>query len=146
MGLDISRKNILIAVIIIALAITFAVFKFNLIQKIYQPKPPVWMPQYFWPRGIELKNYTVDDPASFLLRKGEEYQAGKSYEIDKPYMEMVGEILSRVNANGWAVGSGSQQNERRTVLKINNGKDTLFIEVKKITDEKSLVIFVPVKK
>lgn len=150
-GMELNLKKntkiyVLVLVVIFLLAIIFVVFKFNLIQNIYQPKPPASIPQYFWPKDTGFKDYEVDDPASFLLRKGEEYQEGKSYEVDKPYMETVREIISIMNGNGWAPITGSQQDEKRTILKINNGEATLFIAVKKVTDEKSMVIFIPVER
>ncbi len=131
--------------VVFLLAVIFIVFKFNLIQKIYQPKPPASIPQYFWPKDTGFKDYEIDDPASFPLRKGEEYQEGKSYEAVKPYMDTVREVISIMNKNGWAPVSG-RQDEERTILKINNGEATLFIAVKKVTDEKSMVIFIPVER
>ena len=147
---NLLKKNtlmyLLVLVIVFILAIVFVVFKFDLAQNFYQSKLPSWMPQDLLPPNTQLKDYKVDDPASFLLRKGEVYQAGKSYEVNKPYLEEVREIILIMSKDGWVPIDGTKQDENQTVLKMNNGQQTVFVTVKKIDAQKSMVIFTPVEK
>ena len=147
---NLLKKNtlmyLLVLVVVLLLAIVFVVFKFDLAQNLYQSKLPSWMPQDLLPPNTQLKDYKVNDPASFLLRKGEEYQVGGSYEVNKPYKEMVGEIILIMSKDGWVPIDGTKQDEKQTVLKMNNGQQTVFVAVKKIDDQKSMVIFTPVER
>lgn len=136
----------LVLMVVFALAIIFVFFKFNLVQNIFQDKLPSWMPQDLLPPNTKLSDYEVSDPTVFLLRKGEEYQMGKSYEVNKPYMEEVREITLTMSKNGWVPIDGTKQDNGQTVLKMNNGQQTVFVAVKKIDDQKSMVIFTPVDK
>ena len=61
-----------------------------------------------------------------LEERGEEYQMGKSYEVNKPYLEEVREITLTMSKNGWVPIDGTKQDNGQTVLKMNNGQQAVF--------------------
>lgn len=144
-----TKKYVAVLIVVSVFATVFFFWQYNLIEKItysLKPKLPSGVPQDFLPENVKLKSYQVQSDDDFLLMKGEEYRVGKTYEINKPRFEAVTEIVPIMEKNGWVVIAGTKQDDKKTILKMNNGKQTVFIEITEIDANKSSVVFVPVER
>ncbi|MEK7151307.1 MAG: hypothetical protein AAB784_01140 [Patescibacteria group bacterium] len=92
----------------------------------------------------KLSAYEVKDTSDYRLFNGETLGGGASYEFSKPLTETVSEIYREAQANGWLTIAGSGQDQDKTFFKLAKDQQRIFVTVKKITNNRSQVIIVPV--
>ena len=108
------------------------------------------IPSYFV-QG-EAKNVTITDTKSFVLSKKEILKPAVQYTVSKSQADTFAQVLKEMSNNGWAAIGGSTQTDQETIIKMNNGTDTLFITLTggKIKDQNgqmvTTVTIVPVER
>lgn len=145
-----THKKLMISVLIIMVALGGIVVLTLYIKHrpINQIKKSV--PDYFIDTSAQLTVYTPEDLQDYKLLKGQSLsQNGLQYEVTTPYKQAIRDILTTMDQKGWTAIGGSAQTPTTTMVKMNNGTDTLFIRIESNivdTPNKSTITILPVLK
>jgi hypothetical protein len=96
-----------------------------------------------------LAAFKTADTKDFRLLEKESLSEGVSYVAQKPFAQTAKELYNQRSQQGWVAIAGSFSTENMVVIKMNNGKETVFIKlIKQSTgdSETTQVIILPVKR
>lgn len=124
-------KKLVISGLVVTLLIIMGILgfiKYRQVVEINKIKKTV--PDYFINSDARMTVYQPTDLQDYKLLKGQNLsQNGLQYQVVTPYKQAIRDILTTMNEKGWTAIGGSGQTATTTIIKMNNGANSLFITI-----------------
>ncbi|MDP3741585.1 MAG: hypothetical protein Q8R08_04675 [bacterium] len=138
-----NSKNLWILglVIIIILAVFFAL-QYPKQKQLNELKQRI--PEYFVDPSAKATVVTQTPQGTPPLLKSENLTEGLSYEVSKPYEQAANEFIITMKEQGWYAVFGSNKSPDKTIMRINNSKETLLCYIEPTDEQSTRVTIFPV--